>query len=156
MSSTRIARHIDAPRHEVYRLLLDADAVAEWLMPDGRSGMVHRFEPEEGGGFSITLVDDGETGTAETELPHDAYYGRFVTIVPDERVVEVLEFVTTQPDLLGEMTIDFALTDAADGGTDLLIVHENQPPGLTQEDNEIGWRNVLDKFTAIAERRTAD
>ena len=35
MSSTRITRHINAPRATVYRALLDADAVATWMVPTG-------------------------------------------------------------------------------------------------------------------------
>ncbi|MGW4773758.1 hypothetical protein ACWEO2_37690 [Nocardia sp. NPDC004278] len=30
MASTRIGRHVKAPRATVYRLLLDADAVVRW------------------------------------------------------------------------------------------------------------------------------
>jgi hypothetical protein len=36
-----------------------------------------------------------------------------------------------------------------DGGTDLLAVHENLPPGLSTADNEIGWTMALDKLTVL-------
>jgi hypothetical protein len=48
--------------------------------------------------------------------------------VPDERVVEVVEFETADPALRGEMTITIALADA-DGGTEVLAVHEGRRPG---------------------------
>ncbi|MGW5575034.1 SRPBCC domain-containing protein [Nocardia thailandica] len=153
MSSTRIARHVDAPRAEVYRLLLDGDAVAAWMLPDGIQGVVHRFEPQEGGGFSITADFAGETPGSDPQ--HDAYYGRFVSLVPDERVIEKLEFVTTRAELAGEMTVSFVLADAAGGGTNLLVVHDDVPAGLSEEDNEAGWRAALDKLTALAERGAA-
>jgi hypothetical protein len=35
------------------------------------------------------------------------------------------------------------------GGTDLLAVHENLPPGLSTADNEIGWTMALDKLTVL-------
>jgi hypothetical protein len=41
--------------------------------------------------------------------------------------VEVLEFETGDPAMRGEMTVTFTLSDA-DGGTDVLGVHENVPP----------------------------
>jgi uncharacterized protein YndB with AHSA1/START domain len=33
MSSTRIRRHVNAPRASVYRALLDARAAATWMVP---------------------------------------------------------------------------------------------------------------------------
>jgi hypothetical protein len=44
------------------------------------------------------------------------------------------------------------LTDA-DGGTDVLAVHDNLPPGLSPDDNEIGWRMALGKLAALVEAR---
>ena len=72
-------------------------------------------------------------------------------LVPNERVVEVIEFETTDPALTGEMTSTITLT-AADGGTDLLAVHEGLPRGLAASNNELGWREALAKLAAIVER----
>jgi hypothetical protein len=46
-----------------------------------------------------------------------------VKLVPNEQVVEVVEFETADPSLLGEMTITIVLADA-DGGTDVLAIHD--------------------------------
>ena len=35
MSSTRVSRHVNAPRAIVYHALLDAHAVATWMVPNG-------------------------------------------------------------------------------------------------------------------------
>jgi len=48
------------------------------------------------------------------------------------------------------MTITIALADA-DGGTELVAVHEGLPPGLFPTDNETGWRMALDKLAALVE-----
>jgi uncharacterized protein YndB with AHSA1/START domain len=72
--------------------------------------------------------------------------------VPDERVVEVVEFETADPALQGEMTITIALSDA-DGGTDFVAVHDRLPPGLSAVDNETGWRMSLSKLAALVEAR---
>jgi hypothetical protein len=45
---------------------------------------------------------------------------------PNERVVEVDEFETTDPALRGEMTITIMLADA-NGGTDVLGVYDGLP-----------------------------
>jgi uncharacterized protein YndB with AHSA1/START domain len=70
--------------------------------------------------------------------------------VPDEKVVEVVEFETADPALRGEMSITITLTDAQ-GGTRVDAVQEGLPPGLSPEDNELGWRMSLAKLAALAE-----
>jgi uncharacterized protein YndB with AHSA1/START domain len=70
--------------------------------------------------------------------------------VPNERVVEVDEFETEDPALRGQMTITITLADA-DGGTEVLALHEGLPPGVSSADNEEGWRLALAKLAALVE-----
>jgi uncharacterized protein YndB with AHSA1/START domain len=151
VSSTRISRRVNASRATVYRALLDARAVATWMVPSGMTSHVHAFDPREGGSFRISLTYDEPTGTGKTTAHTDTYHGRFVKLVTNERVVEVVEFEATDPDLLGEMTITISLTDAAGGGTDVLAVHDALPPGVPIADNEAGWREALAKLAALVE-----
>ncbi len=72
-------------------------------------------------------------------------------LVPNERVVEADEFETSDPALRGEMISTITLADAPGGGTDVVGVHENLPPGVSTEDNETGWRMALAKLAALAE-----
>jgi uncharacterized protein YndB with AHSA1/START domain len=150
MTSTRITRHFDAPAAAVYRALLDPRAVARWKVPDGMTGQVHAFDPREGGSFRISLTYDAPGGTGKTTPHTDTYHGRFVTLVPNEQIVEADEFETDDPALRGEMTITITLR-AVDGGTDLLAVHEGLPPGVSPADNETGWRMALAKLAALVE-----
>jgi uncharacterized protein YndB with AHSA1/START domain len=154
MSATRHFRHIDAPRAAVYRALLDARSVAQWKAPTGMRCEVHAFEAREGGAFRISLTYEGADGVGKTTARTDTYRGRFVRLVPNAEVVEVDAFETSDPALQGEMTIRYALTDA-DGGTDLLAVHEGLPSGVAVADNELGWRMALDKLAALVEARHA-
>ena len=71
-------------------------------------------------------------------------------LVPNEQVVEAVEFEATDPTLRGEMTITYTLADA-DGGTDILAVHDGLPPGLSAADNEAGWRMSIEKLAALVE-----
>jgi uncharacterized protein YndB with AHSA1/START domain len=128
MSSTRITRHVHAPRATVYRALLDARAVATWKVPTGMTSHVHAFDAREGGSFRISLTYDEPTGAGKTTAHTDTYHGRFVKLVPNEQVVEVVEFETTDPALQGEMAITISLADA-DGGTDVIAVHDGLPLG---------------------------
>jgi uncharacterized protein YndB with AHSA1/START domain len=150
MSSTRINRRVKAPRAIVYRALLDARAVATWMVPTGMTSHVHAFDAREGGLFRVSLTYDAPTGTGKTTAHTDTYHGRFVKLVPNEQVVEVDEFETTDPALRGEMTITITLADA-DGGTDVLGLHEGLPSGASIADNETGWRMALAKLAALVE-----
>jgi uncharacterized protein YndB with AHSA1/START domain len=149
-TSTRITRHVNAPRAHVYRALLDPLAVATWMVPSGMTSHVHEFDARVGGSFRISLTYDAATATGKTTAQTDTYHGHFVKLVPNEEVVEVMEFETADPALRGEMTVTFMLTPA-DGATDVLAVHDNLPPGLSPVDNETGWRMALDKLAAFVE-----
>src|SRR5260221_5502499 len=111
MSSTRITQHLNAPRAAVYRAFLDAAAVQSWMVPTGMSSQVHEFEPREGGTFRVSLSYDAPTGTGKTTAHGDTYHGRFVELVPDERIVEVIEFETAEPALRVEMTMTIELAE---------------------------------------------
>src|ERR1700756_2519181 len=142
MATTRLTKHIRAPRGRVYAALIDAGAVQQWMVPDSMTSHVHSFEAREGGTFRISLTYDAPTGTGKTTAHTDTYHGRFVKLVTNKQVVEVVEFETTDPALRGEMTITISLDDA-DGGTEVLAVHDGLPRGLSTADNEAGWQSSL-------------
>ena len=152
MSTTRISRHIAAPRPAVYRALVDPGAVAAWKVPDGMTSRVHEWDARPGGAIRVSLTYDAPTGTGKTTAHTDTYRGRFLELVPDERVVEVDEFETVDPAMRGEMTITIALADAGGGGTELTAVHEGLPAAVSAADNETGWRMALDRLAALVER----
>jgi uncharacterized protein YndB with AHSA1/START domain len=152
MGSTRINIHLDAPCEAVYHALLDPPAVGKWMVPPGMTSHIHAFDPREGGTFRISLTYDEPTGAGKTTAQSDTYHGHFVKLVENEQVVEVVEFETDNPTLQGEMTITFTLTEA-EGGTDVLAVHDQLPPGLSPADNELGWRLSLAQLAALVEGR---
>lgn len=130
--------------------MLDADAVAHWRVPDGMSSVIREFHPHEGGTFRVSLTYDAPTGTGKTTAHIDTYSGHFVRLVADEEVVEVIEFETDDPDLRGRMTMTTTLADA-DGGTEVVVMHDGIPEGVRPEDNELGTRMALDKLAALVE-----
>ena len=152
MYSTHVARHVNAPRSAVYRALLDAGAVAQWRVPAGMRSQVHEFDAREGGSFRVLLTYDAPAGTGKSARHTDTYHGRFAKLVPDEQVVEVFEFETADPGLRGEMTMTTMLTDA-DGGTDVVIVHDDIPDSVPRADNETGSRMALENLARLVETR---
>jgi len=152
MATTELTRLIHAPRPAVYRALLDPGAVQHWMVPDGMTSEVHEFDAREGGGFriSLTYVVPGPTGKSSAHT--DTYHGRFVRLVPDAEVVQVIEFETDDPSMQGEMTVTYTLHDV-DGGTALTGRHENLPRGVKPADNELGWSMSVGKLAALVEGR---
>jgi uncharacterized protein YndB with AHSA1/START domain len=154
MYSTQVSRHVRAPRSVVYRALLDADAIARWRVPTGMSSQVHDFDAREGGSFRVSLTYDAPGGTGKSDPDTDTYHGHFAKLVPDEQVVEVFEFETADPALGGTMTMTTTLRDA-DGGTEVIIVHEGIPDSVPAADNETGTRMALEKLAELVEERKA-
>jgi uncharacterized protein YndB with AHSA1/START domain len=149
-TSTISSVHVNAPRPKVYQALIDAQAVAQWDVPHGMTIQIHEFDGCEGGNFRITLTYEETTSKGKTLSQTDTYHGYFSKLVPNEKVIETIEFETSDEKMRGEMTVTFTLTDA-EGGTDVLAKHENLPPGLSPADNEIGWRMSLDNLAALFE-----
>jgi hypothetical protein len=53
-----------------------------------------------------------------------------------------------------QMTITIGLFDA-EGGTEIVAVHDRLPPGLSAADNETGWRSSLGKLAALVEEEVS-
>ena len=127
VSRTRSGRRAAA----VYQALLDARAVQRWMVPDDMTSEVHEFAPHEGGRLRISLTYEDQERPGKSMAHTDTYHGRFVRLVPDTEVVQVVEFETDDPSMRGEMTITYRLSDADGGGTLVEGRHENLPPGLS-------------------------
>ena len=156
MNRTRVTRHIQARPAEVYRALLDGEAVARWRFPRGMSIRVHEFDGRVGGRVRISLTYDAPDRAGKTTTHTDTYRGRFVELVPDERIVEVDEFETDDLSLRGEMTSTITLAATDDGETELTAVHDGVPDAVPPEQNELGWREALDRLAALVENGRPD
>jgi uncharacterized protein YndB with AHSA1/START domain len=127
-ATTRVSRMIKAPRRTVYAAFLDRDAIASWLAPETMTGRVHTFDPREGGIFrmSFTYQNPEDSQRGKTSEDTDTFEGRFVELVPDEKIVWVTEFESQDPGFAGEMRITFRLADA-EGGTEVCVLCEDIP-----------------------------
>ena len=80
------------------------------MVPVVMTSHVHEYDAREGRLFRVSLTYDEPTGTGKTTAHTDTYRGRFVKLVPNEQVVEVMEFETTDAAMRGEMVVKFTLT----------------------------------------------
>ena len=151
--TTRVTRHIRAPRTEVYRALIDPDDIREWKVPDEMTIRIHEHQARQGGRFRISLTYVGPSGIGKSSEKTDTYHGHYVTLVPDELVVEIDEFESPDPALSAPMTISISLADA-DVGTDLVAEHEGVPIAVPAADNQLGWEIALSKLARLVEART--
>jgi uncharacterized protein YndB with AHSA1/START domain len=149
-ASTRVATIIRAPRQAVYRACLDPDTLAAWRVPDTMTGHVEVFEAREGGRYRMSLTyQDREHAPAGKTAGHtDTFQGRFVELVPDEKIVEVVEFDAPDPRFAGEMTITTRFSDTT-SGTEVSIRCEDIPAGIRPEDNEVGTKQALQKLATL-------
>lgn len=120
------------------------------MVPEGMTSRIHSFDAREDGVFRISLTYGMPTAAGKTSPQTDSLHGRFVKLVPDVEVVQVVEFESDDPAMQGEMTITYRLVDAA-GGTDVVGIHEDLPPGVSPADNEVGWTMSLGKLAKLVE-----
>jgi len=91
---TVVSRVVKAPPEAAYRAFLDQDALVAWLPPGTMQGVVHAFDAREGGTFRISLVypEDEDSPRGKSSARTDTVGGRFVELVPHERIVWATQF----------------------------------------------------------------
>ena len=155
MTTTHHAIHIRAAPSDVYAALLDPLLIPQWRVPDGMRCDVHEFSAREGGTFRISLTYEIPDAVGKSTAQTDTYRGYFERLVPNERIVERVEFETTNPAMQGWMRITTQLASEGDG-TRLTAVHADLPPGIAPADNEAGWQQSLEKLAALLERAAVE
>ncbi|MEO6215065.1 MAG: SRPBCC family protein [Sphingomonas sp.] len=147
----QVSRIIKAPRATLYAACLDPDMLARWRAPDRMSGVVHSFDARVGGSYRMSLLyKASKRGTGKTSSDTDSFTGRFVELVPDEKIVESIAFESDDPAYAGAMTLTTSFEDVP-GGTNVTLKFDGLPPGIRPEDNETGTRQSLAKLAALVE-----
>ena len=150
MYEQRARQLVGAPRSAVYAALLDPRAIEAWRVPDDMTAHVEELDPVEGGRFRVSLTYRDPERAGKSGGGTDTYAGRFARLVPDEQVVEVIEFETPDAELTGEMTMTWTLREVEDG-TEVELLHEGLPDAVSPEDNATGTRMSLTKLAAHVE-----
>lgn len=149
----RASRLIRAAVGDVYRAFTDADAFIAWLPPEGTTGTLLAFDPVPGGFYRIALrYDEQDADTVgKTSEDEDVAEGRFVELIPNQRIVQTGTFESDDPAFAGMMTIRWDF-EAVDGGTRVSVAASDVPQGIGQRDHERGLKSSLANLAAFAER----
>lgn len=146
------SRVIKASPQKIYEAFVDPDALVSWLPPKGMKGDIFEFDSQAGGAYrmSLTYLQPEHSTLGKTSEDTDVLKGRFLELVPNERIVQSVEFQSDDPAFAGEMIMTWTLA-AVPKGTAVTIVCENVPEGIRKEDHDVGLRSSLENLAEYIE-----
>jgi uncharacterized protein YndB with AHSA1/START domain len=143
---------IAAAPDRAYAALVDQDDLVAWLPPAGMSARFERFDLRPGGSYRMVLTyADASGAPGKATADSDVVEARIVEVVPGERVVQAVDFVSDDPSFAGTMTMTWEVT-AVDGGTRVGITADDVPDGISAEDHAAGMASSLANLAAHLER----
>ena len=98
----------------------------------------------------VLTYSDASGAPGKATADSDIVEARFVDIVPRERVVQAVDFVSDDPAYAGTMVMTWEVT-AVDAGTRVSIVAEDVPDGISAEDHAAELYSSLTKLAAYLE-----
>ncbi len=143
MSHTDTAfRNIRATPSALYQAMVTARALEQWLPPSGMTGEMVEFDPRPGGRYRMILRYDDADIAGKSGNNEDIAEARFVELVPDQRIVQEVDFVSDDPAFQGTMRMSTLLTSLGDE-TEVRFVAENVPEGISAADHAEGMNSSL-------------
>lgn len=147
-----MSRVILASPRTIFRTFLDKETLGGWRAPEGMSAQFRSFDPRIGGGYRLVLRYAGGDGNAQgkTRPGEDEVVVEFRDLMPDERVVEAVTFVSDDPAFAGTMMLTTRLEPAREG-TKVTLLAENVPMGISAEDHRAGMLSSLRNLARLTE-----
>lgn len=150
--TTKNSRDIKATQEEIYNAFIDPAALEFFQAPGDMTAKVHYFDLRVGGGYQMSLYyPENETKMkGKTTGKEDKFTARFVEIIPNEKIVEAIQFDTSNADFAEEMMMEVTFKPI-EFGTRVTFLFKNIPDGVKPEDNEAGTISTLEKLAAYVE-----
>lgn len=146
------SRLIRAPASRVYRAFATARAMESWLPPEGMTGTMLAFAFREGGAYRMRLTyNEPQHTPGKTSKDADEVEGRFVKLMPDERIEQAVAFESDDPAFAGEMRMTWTF-ESGKGGTLVTVRCEDVPEGIRPEDHQAGLTSTLNNLAAFVEK----
>src|SRR6201997_707209 len=112
----RASRVIAASPERVWAALVDPGALMAWLPPGGMTGRFERFDARPGGSYRMVLTySDASGAPGKATVDSDIVEARIVDIVPGERVVHAVDFVSDDPAYAGTMIMNWEVSPVGEG-----------------------------------------
>ncbi|ARK05277.1 MULTISPECIES: SRPBCC domain-containing protein [Cellulosimicrobium] len=147
------SRLVAAAPRAVYRALVDQDALAAWLPPDGMTGSFERFDLRPGGGYRMVLAyDDPQADPGKTGQGTDVVDVAVVDLVPGRSVVQEVVFAADDSAFAGTMTMTWIVEPVGDGAR-VTVRATGVPPGISPADHAAGMASSLAHLDAYVTSR---
>jgi uncharacterized protein YndB with AHSA1/START domain len=151
-ATTQNSKVINATQETLYQAFTSPEALAVWLAPGEMTGKVHNFDLRVGGGYEMSLFypQSEKESRGKSSAKEDRFTARFVELAPPYKIVQAINFDSSDPAFLGEMTMEATL-ERKDNGTKVTFLFKNIPSGIRPEDNEAGTLSTLEKLAHYVE-----
>ena len=136
----RVERHFRAPPERVFRAWTTAAELSRWSDPDPQNAQAE-VDLRVGGRYQIAMTRAGGTVHRVT--------GVYREIDPPHRLVYTWRWESNPG--FPETTVTVEFRGAADGGTDLLLVHAGLPDTESGRRHAHGWTMSLEKLASVSE-----
>ncbi|UKJ65026.1 SRPBCC domain-containing protein [Cellulosimicrobium cellulans] len=148
------SRLVAAAPRDVYRALVDRDALVAWLPPEGMTGRFERFDLRPGGSYRMVLAyDDPHAEPGKTGEGTDVVDVAIVDLVPGRSVVQEVDFPSDDPAFAGTMTTTWTVEPAAEGAR-VTVRATGVPSGISPEDHAAGMASSLAHLDAYVTSRS--
>lgn len=132
-----IKRFINAPPDRVYAAWADPAQLKQWFGPENVRTRNLEADARVGGKYRWDLTNaDGEEMTV---------YGEYRELVPNKKIVFTWRWDDDDAWKNTNSMVTVELADR-DGGTELVLIHEQLPSEESRDRHNQGWSSVLDRL----------
>jgi uncharacterized protein YndB with AHSA1/START domain len=136
-TSLHIKRFINAPRARVYAAWTDPAQLKEWWGPETVRTRNFAADVRVGGKYRWDLINQ--------EDEEMSVFGEYRELVPGKKIVFTWKWDDDDVWENRSSIVTVELSDR-DGGTELLLKHEQLPSEESRDRHNEGWNSVLDRL----------
>ncbi|MDD4374583.1 MAG: SRPBCC domain-containing protein [Bacteroidales bacterium] len=150
--TTKNSKVINAAAQTIYEAFTDPTALEIWQAPGDMTAKVHNFDLRVGGGYEMSLFypDSEKVMVGKTQGKEDRYTAKFIELIPNKKIVQAVNFQSSNPDFSGEMIVEITF-ETLENGTNVTYFFKDIPKGIRPEDNEAGTISTLEKLANYVE-----
>ena len=89
---------------------------------------------------------EGKSGDGE-----DVFEGKFLDLIPDQKIVETVTFQSDDPAFAGTMTVTTTIEREKGNSSKVTFLAENVPPGISETDHREGMSSSLRNLANLVE-----